>query len=308
MRCPAPRPASEAHLDRGAGGSRVTLLDPAFLARLERLQLATRRRLAGRLAAEHRSPLRGTTLDFAEYREYAPGDDFRRIDYQALARLDQLLVRLFEAEDDLTVRLLVDTSASMASGTKLRQAQRIAAALGFVALIRRDAVTLHSFPLHRGAPRFTGRHAVRALFSHLEALEPSGETRFIAAARDLLSRPGPAGLTVLVSDLLTPQWSAGISRLPARGGDLAVVHVLAADELRPEVVGDLELVDRETGDRVAVSLSNDGLRAYEGVALAWADDVAHRCRQVGAAYVRVLDDEPLEPLLLGAWRSAGVLR
>src|SRR5918994_45731 len=283
MRCPAPRPVFEAHLDRGSGGSRVTLLDPAFLARLERLQLATRRRLAGRLAAEHRSPLRGATLDFAEYREYAPGDDF-------------------------PVRLLVDTSASMASGTKLGQAQRIAAALGFVALIRRDAVTLHSFPLHRGAPRFTGRHAVRALFSHLEALEPSGETRFITAARELLSRPGPAGLTVLVSDLLTPQWSAGISRLPARGGDLAVVHVLAADELRPEVVGDLELVDRETGERVAVSLSNDALRAYERVALAWADDVAHRCRQVGAAYVRVLDDEPLEPLLLGAWRSAGVLR
>ena len=284
------------------------LLDPAFLARLERLQIATRRRLAGRLAAEHRSPQHGATLDFAEYREYAPGDDFRRIDYQALARLDQLLVRLFEAEDDLTVRLLIDTSASMASGAKLLQAQRIAAALGFVALIRRDAVTLHSFPLTSAAPRFTGRHAAQALFGHLEALDPSGQTRFAAAARDLLSRPGPAGLTVLVSDLLTPEWSAGISRLPARGGDLAVIHVLAADELRPEVVGDLELVDRETGDRVAVSLSQDALRAYERVARAWADDVGHRCRQVGAAYVRVLGTDPIEPLLLGAWRSAGVLR
>src|ERR687898_3221843 len=294
MRCPAPRPASEAHLDRGAGGSRVTLLDPAFLARLERLQIATRRRLAGRLVAEHRSPQHGATLDFAEYREYAPGDDFRRIDYQALARLDQLLVRLFEAEDDLTVRLLIDTSASMASGAKLLQAQRIAAALGFVALIRRDAVTLHSFPLTSAAPRFTGRHAAQALFDHLEALEPSGETRFAAAARDLLSRPGPAGLTVLVSDLLTPEWSAGISRLPARGGDLAVIHVLGADELRPGVVGDPELVDRETGERVAVSLSQDALRAYERVARAWADDVGHRCRQVGAAYVRVLDTDPLE--------------
>jgi uncharacterized protein (DUF58 family) len=295
----------------------MTLLDAALLARLERLQISTRRRLAGRLAAEHRSPLHGATLDFAEYREYAPGDDFRRVDYLALARLDQLLVRLFEAEDDLTVRLLVDTSASMATGSKLRQAQRIAAALGFVALVRRDAVTLHTFPgtggragtsATRAAPRFTGRHAANPLFDRLEALEPAGETRFAAAARDLLARPGPAGLTVLVSDLLTPEWSAGISRLPARGGDLAVVHVLAGDELRPAIVGDLELIDRETGDRVAVSLSPDAVRDYERVARAWADDVAHRCGRVGAAYVRVLDDEPLEPLLLGTWRSAGILR
>lgn len=286
----------------------MTLLDPALLARLERLQIATRRRLAGQLAGEHRSPDRGATLDFAEHREYVPGDDFRRIDYAALARLDQLLIRLFEAEDDLIVRLLVDTSASMASGTKLRQAQRIAAALGFVALVRRDAVTLHSFPLARPAPRFTGRHASGALFDHLEALVPEGDTRFVEAARDLLARPGPAGMTVLVSDLLTREWAEGISRLPARGGDLTVVHVLAADDLRPGVVGDLELVDRETGERVAVSLSPEALRDYERAALAWADEVALRCRQVGAAYVRVLDSEPIEPLLLGAWRSAGVLR
>lgn len=285
----------------------MTLLDPGFLTRLERLQLATRRRLAGRLGAEHRSPRHGATLDFAEYREYVPGDDFRRIDYQALARLDQLVVRLFEAEDDLTVRLLIDTSASMAGG-KFRQAQRIAAALGFVALIRRDAVTLLTIPRGRVAPRFTGRHAAVPLFEHLEALEPTGATPFADAARDLLARPGPSGLTVLVSDLLTPEWSDGISRLPARGGDLAVIHVLAADELHPTVVGDLELVDRETGDRVAVSLSPDARRDYERVAQAWADDVARRCRQVEAAYVRVLDVEPLEPLLLGAWRSASVLR
>jgi uncharacterized protein (DUF58 family) len=286
----------------------MSLLEPALLARLERLQIATRRRLAGRLSAEHRSPRRGTTLDFAEYREYHPGDDFRRIDYPALARLDQLLVRLYEAEDDLTVRLLVDTSGSMATGAKLHQARRIAAALGFVALVRRDAVTLHGFPPARPAPRFTGRHAASALFTHLEGLHAGGETQFVAAARDLLARPGPPGLTVLVSDLLTTEWDKGISHLPGRGGDLTVVHVLAADEVRPDLVGDLDLVDAETGARVAVSLSPDALRRYERMAIAWADRVATHCRQAGAAYVRVLDDDDIEPLLLGGWRAAGVLR
>jgi uncharacterized protein (DUF58 family) len=286
----------------------VALLEPSLLARLERLQLGTRRRLGGQFAGEHRSMRHGASLDFADYREYHPGDDFRRIDYQLLARLDVLLIKLYEAEDDLTVRLLIDTSGSMASGDKLEQAKRVAAALGFVALVRRDAVTLHAFPLDKPAPRFTGRHAAHHLFRHLDALTADGETRFVQAATHLLSRPGPRGLTVLVSDLLTPEWEAGISRLPARGGDLVVVHVLAADELRPSLVGDLDLVDRETGARVAVSLSTETIRDYERLALAWADDVAVRCRQAGAAYVRVLDDDAIEPLLLGSWRTAGVLR
>jgi uncharacterized protein (DUF58 family) len=288
----------------------VTLLEPALLARLERLQVLTRRRLAGQLSSEHRSLRHGETLDFAEYREYHPGDDFRRIDYQAWARLDQLLVRLFEAEDDLTVRLLVDTSASMGE-QKLLQAARVAAALGFVALVRRDVVTLHTFPLDRPAPRFTGRHAANALFAHLEAVAAaggSGATPFAAAARDLLSRPGPRGVTVVVSDLLTPEWAEGLTKLPARGGDLVVVHLLAADELRPELMGDLDLVDRETGSRVAVSLSMDALRRYEELALAWADGIAQRCQQLGAGYVRLLDDDDLEPALLGRWRTSGILR
>jgi uncharacterized protein (DUF58 family) len=288
----------------------VTLLEPALLARLERLQVLTRRRLAGQLSSEHRSARHGETLDFAEYREYHPGDDFRRIDYQAWARLDQLLVRLFEAEDDLTIRLLVDTSGSM-TPPKLAQAVRVAAALGFVALVRRDVVTLHTFPLDRPAPRFTGRHATHALFAQLQAIAAGGAggtTPFVAATRDLLARPGPRGLTVVVSDLLTPEWMDGLSHLPARGGDLVVVHVLSPDELHPELMGDFDLVDRETGSRVSVSLSADTMRRYERAAAEWADTIARRCQQLGAGYVRVLANDDLETILLSNWRAAGILR
>ena len=287
----------------------MPLLEPRFLARLERLQVGTRRRLGGQFAGEHRSTRRGTSLDFADYREYHPGDDFRRIDYQLLARLDVALLRLYEAEDDLVVRLLVDTSRSMATAAKLQQAQRVAAALGFVALVRRDVVTLHTFPSSfAGAPRFNGRGAAPALFSHLEALTADGGTEIVAAATDLLSRPGPPGLTVLVSDLLTPSWASAISRLPARGGDLVVVHVLADEELRPDLLGDLDLVDVETGASVSVSLSPSSLREYARLASAWTDDIALRCRQAGAAYVRLLDSADLEQELLRSWRDAGVLR
>ncbi len=290
----------------------MTLLEPELLGRLEQAQLGTRRRLAGRFAGEHRSTRRGTSLDFADYREYQRGDDPRRIDVGVWARLDQLLIRLYEAEDDLTVRLLVDTSASMA-GAKLQQAARLAAAIGFVALVRRDVVTVHTFAsfrreANRPAPRFTGRHAAHALLQMLEELEADGDTRFAHAVRDLLSRPGPPGLTVVVSDLLTAAWSEGLNRLPARGGDVTVVHVLDRDELHPDLTGDLDLVDAETGEVVPVSLAPEQVKAYEAAAQAWADDVAERARYAGAAYVRVLADEPIEPLLLGSWREAGVLR
>lgn len=288
-------------------GEPTALLAPDLLARLERLQVQTRRRLAGRFGGEHRSPHYGASLDFADLRPYVAGDDVRRIDHQAWARLDQLLVRLYEATDDLHVRLLVDTSQSMA-GAKLAQSRRLAAALGFVALVARDSVSVHTFPLDRPAPRFRGRNAAPALFAQLQAVEAGGETPFAGAVRHFLARPGPPGLTVVLSDLLTDDWDGGITRLPARGADLAVAHVLAADELHPSMTGDLELVDAETGAVVAVSLSAATRRDYERIALAWADDVAARCAQVGASYLRVLDTDDIGPLLLGGWRAAGVLR
>jgi uncharacterized protein (DUF58 family) len=297
----------------------VTLLAPDLMARLEALQLGTRRRLAGVMAGEHRSSRRGTSLDFADYRQYNPGDDFRRIDYHLFARLDVLLLKLYEAEEDLQLRVLVDTSASMGAGkapagdhqrsrSKLTQAARVAAALGFVALIRRDPVSVHTFPLERPAPRYLGRAAIPAFLDHLESLEATGTTDFAAAVSHLLARPGPPGLTIVLSDLMTPEWEPALSRLPARGGDVVVVHVLAGSDLDPPATGDVELVDRETGARVAVSVTSETTVRYRRVVTAWRHRVEQRCHQVGAAYVPVLAEEPLEPLLLAAWRQGGVLR
>lgn len=286
----------------------AALLEPSLLARLESLQLGTRRRLAGRLSGEHRSVRQGASLDFVDERPYHPGDDYRRIDYALLARLDVLMVKLFEAEDDVHLRLLVDTSGSMATGGKLEQAARLAAALGFVALVRRDPVSVHTFPLDRPAPRLRGRAGVPALFGLLASLRAEGETDFAAAASHLLARPGASGVTVVLSDLLTPEWEEGLKRLPARGGDVVVVHVLSHDDLDPEVAGDVELVDRETGSRVPVSLAPDTVAAFRARAGRWADEVAQRCQHVGAGYVRVMATDDVEHVLLGAWRNAGVVR
>jgi uncharacterized protein (DUF58 family) len=284
------------------------LLRPELLSRLEALQLSTRRRLSGLFAGEHRSPRHGTSIDFSDYRPYVPGDDFRRIDYSLYARLDVLLIKLFEAEEELHLRLLVDTSASMALHGKLDAVRRLAAAVGFVGLVNRDPVTVHTFPLDRPAPRFIGRAAVPHLFGLLSSLEGQGTTPFAAAALRLISKPGPSGLTVLFSDLLTPEWADGLRRLPARGGDLVVVHVLAKQESDPDLFGDLDLRDHEDGGRVEVSLSVDVLRRYREHVAAWTDEVAAICRRASAAYLRLDPTDDIEQLLLGSWRRTGVLR
>ena len=284
------------------------LLSPRLLAQLEQLQMRTRRRLAGRFSGEHRSPRYGNSLDFADQREYHPGDDYRRIDYAVYARTGQLFVRLFEAEDDLSVRILLDVSASMGHHDKLLQAKRLAAAVGFLALTRRDVVTLHLEPAIRPPQRFSGRHAVSALFNTLQQLQPAGLTDLRSAAGDLLARPGPAGSTIVISDLLTPSWEPAVDRLPARGGDVTVLHVLAREEVSPSLIGDLDVVDAESGEQVSVSLSVDTLKTFTAVVDRWLLEAAARCRSRGAAYQRVMADESIDDVVLRGWREAGVVR
>lgn len=283
------------------------LLDAKTLARLERLQLRTSQRLAGQFSGDHRSQRRGTSLDFADYREYHPGDDFRRIDYHLYARLDQLLLKLFEAEEDVTVRLLVDTSSSMAAPEKFRLTKQVAAAIGFVSLVRRDAVTVATFPFHLPPPRFNGRAALGALLHHLEQIEPGGVTEFANAVGDLLARRSTPGLTVVVSDLLTPDWATAIRRLPARGDQAAVVHIVDPRDHDPEVGGDIDVVDRETGATVAVSASPMDLRALQTRVREWQDEVADRCRTSGVHYTRIAVGDDLERTLFGSWRAAGMI-
>lgn len=284
------------------------LVDPQVLARLEHFALATNRRLAGLYPAAHRSVRHGTSVDFADYRQYHPGDDYRRIDYHLFARLGVLALKLFEAEDDITVRLLVDTSMSMRDA-KLLQAARAAACLGWVALCHRDAVTLQHFADAVDAPlRFRGPTAAPALFAALGRLEAGGHTRFAAATSELLARPGPQGVTVVVSDLMTAEWMDGLDRLPTRGSDVLVVHVLDRAELEPELYGDVDLVDAETGRIVPVSLTSDVQSSYRAAAQRWLDEVEGRCAHVGAGYLRVLSDEHIGEAIVGAGVRKAILQ
>lgn len=291
----------------------AALLPLRLAARLERVQLASGKRLAGLFAGEHRSTRRGASLDFADYREYHPGDDYRRIDYQLYARLDVLLLKLFEAEDDVEVRIVIDASASMATQGKLDMAKRLVAALAFISVIRRDSVRVFVFPgTQRGCeqlgPRVLGRRGIPEMLQHLASVQPHGGTAAAAAVRDVLGQGGPGGINILVSDLLTPEWEQAVSRLPGRGSEVIVAHILGPDDLDIDAVGDVDLVDVETDVRVPVTLEPSTRDAYRASVTKWLDRVASGCRRSGAAYVRMTSTDDLEAQLLGKWRKAGAVR
>ncbi len=283
------------------------LLDGGVLARLERLQLSSRERLIGRFAGEHQSVRYGDTVDYADFREYHPGDDFRRIDYHVLARLDVLLIKLFESDDSITVRILVDTSASMDVGGKLAQAKRLAAMIGFVSLVHHDTVALHTLPELAAPRRFTGRGKAPLMFDAIDRLEAGGPTSFTAAAGAVIGHGGLRGITFVISDLLAEDWPS-LVRFRADGSALVVVHVLAEEDRNPAFEGDLDLLDSESGSIRAVSMSDGVVADYRAGVDHYLRQVKARCDSVAAAHLLVDADEPAEDVLLSRWRRAGVLR
>jgi uncharacterized protein (DUF58 family) len=286
--------------------SNEDLLPADRAARLERLSVHTHHPVAGALAGQHSSPRRGSSLDFADHRAYTVGDDFRRIDQNLLARLDHLVIKLFDSEDDLTVNILIDDSASMSVGGKLEQAKQLAAAIGFVTLRRRDTVIVHSLT---GAPRrCSGITGMPTLFATLRELAPTGETNLVAAVDRFLSARGN-GLTLLISDFLTPEWDTALRGMTTQRRTQAVaIHVLHPEELDPPLTGDLELVDIETGALLNVSLDESALKKIREHTNLWLSEVAKSCQRLGFDHSILLATDDLDTHLDRQWRSMDLLR
>ncbi len=224
-------------------------LEAEVLQRLDSLALLTRRPMASGRPGRRRSPLAGSSMEFADYRRYAPGDDFRRIDWRAYARLERLFLRVFEAEENLTVTVLVDCSDSMYYGNppKATLATSLAAALAYVALKCEDTVIVGTLTDKLAAYRRagSGKHAVWSVGEFLSRLPRSGTTDLNRALYDLgriVTRPG---LTIVISDFLAPGgYQAGIRAVRQLRQEVALLQILAPDELEPDIQGDWRLQDR----------------------------------------------------------------
>ena len=291
-----------------AAGTRQTFFSPEFLAQLERLSLLSRRAFRGSVKGERRSPRRGHSVEFADYRAYGVGDDLRYVDWNIYGRLDRLHVKLFVDEEDLCLHLLVDASASMDFGapSKLDYAVRVAGALGFVGLVSHERVGLGMLRerVTEGWPPARGRNQVVALLDFLGDVAPSGPTRLNEALSDYALRAREPGVAVVVSDLLDPQgFEAGVRALLERRFDVHLIHLLDASELNPDLAGDLRLYDAETGEARDVTVDGETLRSYRERLARFFERVETFCRGHEVGYHRVSTETPVEEFVVAQLRG-----
>src|SRR5687768_15682620 len=180
------------------------LLSPALLAQLEKLELVTRRIFRGRMKGERRSKRKGQSVEFADFRNYVPGDDLRFIDWNTYARLDRLFLKMFLEEEDLHFFALIDASESMEFGepSKLHYAKQLAAALGFIGLVRADRVKIETLgqPAKQPGPVLRGRASLWRMMQYLEGIQPGEKGSLVQGVKNFCLRNSGKGIVVLISD------------------------------------------------------------------------------------------------------------
>ena len=279
------------------------LLSSEFLTQLERLALVSRRAFRGRTRGERKSPRKGMSVEFSDYRQYGVGDDLRYVDWNIYGRLDRLYLKLFVDEEDLCLHLLLDGSASMSFGepSKLRYATRLAAALGFVGLVNleRVGVAVVRDRMAEGWIPTRGRGKFLSLLDFAGRLHAGGPTELSEGLAAYALRSREAGVAVLISDLLDPAgYERGLKALLEHRFDVHVIHVLAPEEVDPTLAGDLRLTDSETGEVRDLTMDSEALGDYRqrlGDFLAHAEGF---CRTNEIAYHRVTTDTPVEEMVL----------
>ena len=296
----------------------MLIFDEEILRKLEQLTLVADQVRVGVMKGDRRSRKRGTSVEFADYRNYSKGDDLRRLDWNVYARLGRPFIKLLEEEEDLAVHLLVDASASMdwpeeEETNKLRYAVVLAGALGHVGLTTGDQVSVALLTgrgegMRRWGP-FRGRQNSLRLLQFLETVEGGGVTNLNVSLQDVALRGGRPGLLFLISDMLTPAgYREGVSALQARGYEVGIIHTLSPDEVDPPLAGDLKLIDVETEADAELTLDVTTLDRYRERLQAWQEDLAAYCGGRGVHYIPVVTDVPWERLVMQTLRVQGVVQ
>jgi len=286
------------------------LLEPQLLRRLEALAVIVRRAVKGQMGGERRSVNRGRSPEFADFRNYTPGDDYRLIDWNAYARLDRFMLRLFVAEEELPFNLFVDLSGSMDWGrpNKAVTAKRLAGAIAYVALSSLDRVRLTVFadaPTSGGAP-YRGRHSAQGLFARIDSFPAGGPTDYARLVAPI-ARQRP-GMTVLITDGLGEEpLEPAITALRLARQEGAVLQLLAPQELEPDWTGDARLKDAETGFEREFTATPATQAAYRSALALRTEEVERVALRRGLRFARLTSDQPIEDMVRRTLRQVGLL-
>jgi uncharacterized protein (DUF58 family) len=292
------------------------LFDETTRRKLEQLMLSASRVRAGAIKGERRSTKRGTSIEFADYRDYTPGDDLRRLDWNIYARLDRPLTKLYEDEEDLAVHLLLDTSASMDWGgehdpqqDKFDYARRLIAGLGYISLTTNDRLIVAAL----GGKEFFGPARGRGygirLLSFINDLKPRGVVDLNTTLRDYALRGGRPGLVLIVSDMFSPSgYLDGVNTLLGKGHEVGIIHILAPDEIEPPMAGDLRLIDVETGAAQEVTIDGAMRDLYMQRIQGWREGIRAECVRRGVHYLPIETNYAWEKVILFDLRKLGVVK
>jgi uncharacterized protein (DUF58 family) len=281
-----------------------------FLKKLEYLHVVSRKAFAGQNRADRLARKRGRGLEFADYRQYTPGDDFRHIDWKVYRRLGRLLLRLFDEEQDLPIYLFVDNSRSMSEAAKFDQARRIAAGLCYIGLAHLDRVSILPFRGSLGDETVPGRGKGRIfkVFELLERMQSGGETDLRESFKQFASRSRQRGLAVVISDFLDPRgFESGLKILASMGHDVFVVHVASAHDRDPGALGEARFVDLETGETRDVEVTPALAEAYAQAWTRHAEELEHFCGRYNLGYLRADAEAPFDEIILKTFRKGRFL-
>ncbi len=286
-----------------------SVFDGKFLRKLELLRIASRKAFAGKSRGERRSTRRGSSVEFADYRQYFPGDDFRYIDWHAFARMEQLYLKLFVEEEDLSVYLLLDTSKSMAFGSpqKFDVARRLAASLAYISLSSLDRVSLTGFGAGRQhtLPPARGRARVFTILEFLDGIVPDGQTSLDRTVEEFLITNRRPGVVIVIGDFFDPSgYQRPLNRLIFEHFQPMVIQVLSPEELNPPLRGDLRLVDAETNQAVDVSMNQRARKLYKTRLEELLSGLERFCLRRQITFLRACTDTAFEDLILRYLRGA----
>lgn len=289
------------------------LFNEEFQRKLDYLALVSRRVFAGRSRAERRTKKSGTGVEFADYREYQPGDDFRYLDWNVYQRFGRLLVRLFEEEEDLAIYFVLDTSASMTfgDGKKFQYAKKVCAALAYVGLANLDRVSIvtTSDRVMERMPETRGKARIFKAFRFLREIEGGGRTDLGDAMKTFVAQHKRRGLAVLVSDLYDPSgFEKGINVLRYNKFDPFVVHIVDPADARPKLHGDVLVYDCETGDEREVTVTAKVLQRFAETHAQYLAQIERYCAAHQVPYVAASVDVPFDEMILRVFRRGGFLR
>lgn len=288
------------------------LLSSEFMARLDQLDLISRKILAGKMKGERRSKRRGQSVEFADYRNYVIGDDLRFIDWNIYARLDRLFLKLFLEEEDLSLHILIDATKSCDYGDphKLHYMKKVAAALGYIGLVNYNRVSMAAFAsgvvAETGGMR--GRTRVASMMDFVTKLQPAGPGNLAEACRRFALTHRTKGICVILSDFFDKGgYESGLRYLTGGKYDTFAVQVLSPQEIDPPLQGDLKLRDMEDEDLAEVSITQPLMKRYKANLNAYCLAVKDYVTRRGGTYLFASTAVPFDTLVLNYLRERGLL-